>query len=199
MRLSRKQSFLISGGVLVAFFSIVFLLQSFKKGGVKISTPVGDASLSIGEDGPKVILENFDRSESKNGKLLWRVKASKGELLTEKNQATLIEPELTLSKDDSKPVSIHSQKAFLEFGGSSLQKAHLMEQVRVIQENPRFTMNSQDALYDAQGQTLLIPSKVEIDSDSIAISGESLVGDLQSSTFTVKGNVKSVIKKREQP
>lgn len=197
MRLSRRHSFMISGAVLIIFFSGVFLIQSLKKGGVKIATPVGDATLSIGEDGPKAVLENFDRSESKNGKLLWRIKAKKGELLTEKNQATVFEPELTLSRDDAKPVFIQSKKAFLEFGGSNLQKAHLTESVYVTQENPNFTMKAEDAIYDEKAQQLRVPSKVEIDSDSIAITGDSLTGDLQTSTFTVVGNVKSVIKKRE--
>jgi len=188
---NRKKSLIVAASVIVAFFlGVIFL---FKKQ-TSISTPIGELSVELDlSTGPKVVLNNFKRSESKDGKKLWEITAEKGVFSPNTQEAQVENPKLQFFKKSDVTVTLTSRKAIINFDNQTLANAELLEEVLLVQDNPSFIMTGNRALYDQK--QVLIPGPVTIRSDSLFIEGENLVGDVEAEVFTLKNNVKSVIRK----
>ncbi len=189
--MNRKKSLIVAASVIVAFFlGVIFL---FKKQ-TSISTPIGELSVELDlSTGPKVVLNNFKRSESKDGKKLWEITAEKGVFSPNTQEAQVENPKLQFFKKSDVTVTLTSRKAIINFDNQTLANAELLEEVLLVQDNPSFIMTGNRALYDQK--QVLIPGPVTIRSDSLFIEGENLVGDVEAEVFTLKNNVKSVIRK----
>lgn len=189
--MNRKKSLIVAGSVIVAFFlGVIFL---FKKQS-SISTPIGELSVELDlSTGPKVVLNNFKRSESKDGKKLWEITAEKGVFSPNTQEAQVENPKLQFFKKSDVTVTLTSRKAIINFDNQTLANAELLDEVLLVQDNPSFIMTGNRALYDQK--QVLIPGPVTIRSDSLFIEGENLVGDVEAEVFTLKNNVKSVIRK----
>lgn len=188
--ISRKKSFIIAGGIIAAFFIGVFILFKQRP---SIVTPLGTASISIdAQSGPKLILNDFHRSETKNGKLIWEVHATEGSFSPSNQTAEVKKPVVRLMRKQGE-VNLTSVTASLSFQGQTLTSAHLKEEVTLDQKNPPFSMRTNDAMFNQAEQSLIIPGEVTIISDTISVKGDGLVGDLEKGVFTINKNVRSVI------
>ena len=189
--MNRKKSLIVAASVIVAFFlGVIFI---FKKQ-TTISTPIGELSVELDlSTGPKVVLNNFKRSESKDGKKLWEITAEKGVFSPNTQEAQVENPKLQFFKKSDVTVTLTSRKAIINFDNQTLANAELLDEVLLVQDNPSFIMTGNRALYDQK--QVLIPGPVTIRSDSLFIEGENLVGDVEAEVFTIKNNVKSVIRK----
>lgn len=189
--MNRKKSLIIAGLAIVLFFVGVSLLFSRKQ---TISTPVGDLSVELDlSSGPKVVLNNFKRSESKDGRKLWEITAEKGVFSPNTQEAQVDNPKLQFFKKNDVTITLTSRKAVINFDNQTLANAELLEEVLLVQDNPSFIMTGDKALYDQK--QVLIPGPVTIRTDEILIEGEDLVGDVEAEVFTLKRNVKSIIRK----
>ena len=188
--ISRKKSFIIAGGIILAFFIGGALL--FKQRPT-IMTPLGEVSVTVdAEGGPKIVLNDFHRSETKNGKLLWDVRATEGSFSPTNQTAQVKNPQVRLFKKQGE-VNLTSSTADIAFQGQTLARAHLIDAVKLVQLDPPFTMETNEAFFNQSEQKLEIPGKVSIEAESISIKGEGLNGKLDTGVFVIERNVKSVI------
>lgn len=189
--MNRKRSLIITILLILGFFSGVAFL--FRKQ-TSISTPVGDISMELDlSTGPKVVLSNFKRSESKDGRKMWEIVAEKGVFTPNTGEAQVENPKVQFYRKNDVTLTLTSRQAIINFDNQTLKNAELIDEVLLVQDNPSFIMTGNKALYDHK--QVLIPGPVTIRSDSLFIEGENLVGDLESEIFTIKNKVKSIIRK----
>lgn len=201
MNISRRQSFLFAGLILVIFFSTTYFFSRKNlnfpsekpKGLAPLSEPSGLA-LPPSDGSTQFALGEFHRSESKDGKLLWEVAAKQGIYHPTTHTAEVVAPLVTLFRENGEKIEIICERASLLLEGVSLSKAELEDNVKVTYNNPPITLRSSKATFDRGAGVITTPSRVEINSEMIDVTGDSLIADVNSYIVTVNNNVKTVIR-----
>lgn len=221
MRITQKQSKLLALLVLVVFFVVSWILsnsdQSSSNKSAKTSSlkteelreheqsqateqfngQADSAPENLEDKDPKFVLHKFHRSESKQGKKLWEVKARSGEYIPEKNAANVNDAVLWFYRDSGEVITLKATKAILEMTGSTLDHADLSEGVQLVYDN-RVTLETQSAIFDKETETVTSSERVHITSDLIKINGTELQADLKTEEFTLLKDVDSVITPRKK-
>lgn len=206
MRISKKQSMAAGVGIIILFFIIGSF--SLRGGGAgpdddasgsgASSTAAHGARAGAASPAPldlasRFTLQDFHRSEIRDGKKVWEVKARRGQYFPETNSAALEEADLWLFKDAGEQTALHAAHARLVLSGAALAKAELSDAV-TIDYNGKVTIQTDQATYDKSAETVHAPGKVRIESGGLEITGESLQGNITTREFHLERNVESVIK-----
>jgi LPS export ABC transporter protein LptC len=157
----------------------------------------GDGTVAAPETSQRFVLDKFHRSETKDGKKLWEVTASRGEYQPTNNSAVLRNAVLEMAQGKSGSVEIRSDDATLFLKGTGLDRAELQGNVVLIQ-NKKTTLTSDQAVYDRTKNTITIPGSVRIDGPLLEILGTGLTGDLEKQQFTLASQVVTTIKPRQR-
>ncbi len=194
MYLSRSHSILIAVSILILFFivGLALLPKHTNRGAAKMSLELD----LITEEGPKVTLNQFHRSETRNGEKLWEIEAKSGEYLTASNTARLQQSSVWFYKKGKEPIKISSDKAEIELEGSSLGKAHMNGNVKITYGEKGELLTDQ-ATYDKAEDSISSPTKVKIHSALIDVTGDGLTGKISTKEFKLLRNVDSVIRVKD--
>jgi len=156
--------------------------------------PDGQTALLEGAESSTFVLNDFHRSETKDGRKLWEIRAVKGQYFPERNEAKLHDAKLWLYKNENPDnvITLDATEALISFEGPSLDKAVLSKGVTVVQGG-KIKIETDDATYKSKERTIFAPGFVRITSDLIQITGEVLHGDLETQEFKIEREVSSVI------
>lgn len=196
MYLSKRQSIVIASSLLGLFFlatyfasrgSVVIPLAREKRVATGIDEEIKGSSMFT--------LNNFERSEVRNGKKVWEVKAVEGQYFPEQSAAKVTSAKVWIYGENNEVITIEADSATLHLSGVSLSRAELKGSVRLIR-NEEVTVETESALYDADKQTVTAEGEVKLSSSSIDVSGTGLSVDIASKNIELASNVSSVVKPR---
>jgi LPS export ABC transporter protein LptC len=203
--LNRKQSVWLGVGLLLTFFGVSALVISGKgSGGIPTSkiglskesvegaaTPVAEGTPS---QGGGIVLNDFQRSLVKDGKVVWEITGKRGRYLPGSAGAQIDEPRLAVSSAEGAPLAISAGRAELTLSGTELVSADLFDNVMLSKGDT--TVKTSKATFVHKDNKVTVPVGVEIENDVVKISGDRLTADLTTQEFTVEGAVHSVVKPR---
>ena len=151
-----------------------------------VATPTPD------ESGAVHVLNEFHRSESKNGKKLWEITGARAEYLMKENAARLTDAKLSLYRADDQTVQIEAQHALLHLSGSSFTKLEASGAV-VLRRGAEFTLKTELATYDGESQVVHAPGAVTILNGRLEILGDDLTAHVQDESMHLARNVRTTI------
>ena len=198
MRLTKRQSVILASGTIVLFFAAgKLLLERESERREPEPAPAVQSAETPAAPGSALTLGEFHRSETRDGKKLWEVRARSGQYFPEDKKAVLQNATLLFYKTDGNTVALESASAELFFDQASLTRASLSKDVKVVLNN-EVTLTADAALYDSTARTVTIPGRVEIDSSTMRITGEELHAQIDSREFTLTRNVSTTIASRQE-
>ncbi|MCO6430764.1 MAG: LPS export ABC transporter periplasmic protein LptC [Deltaproteobacteria bacterium] len=196
MNITRSQSIVLGIGTLVLFFAASIIMLKFNQGATlpESSTPKESPRASLSQEDLKsaVTLDNFQRSESRDGRKIWEVKASKGRYIPESGTAVLEQANLDFFRDDGTQVQLKATNAVLHLEGTSLLSADVTNGVELIHDENTHVY-AETATYDHIGKKVHIPGAVKIVNEKLEISGITMTALLDSREFTIEENVSTVV------
>lgn len=164
--------------------------------GMIVPNEVTDADLTSG-----FTLENFSRSENKDGKKVWEISGEKGLISTSGDKARIEKTRLSFFREDNSEVILTAPKADLRIEGGLVNLANLsggvfVEQVKEI-ENGKvqdYSASSASATFDRMGNVVTTNSTTTINSRVVTLTAGALRADLTSKkVFFLKG-VETIIR-----
>jgi len=205
MYITKTQSRIIASATLFLFFILVFALSRKPEHAVKNSTP----NTGSVQDQPKtqdpqddsksassIVLNQFHRSENKDGRLVWEVIAEKGRYFPENNEAKLEDATIWFYRSNGSKVELKAKLAVLFLQGSALIKAEAQNGVSMNYDN-QLLLKTEKATYNKEDNSIIAPGVVKISSDQVEITGESLNANVETRDFKIERNVKTVVKARD--
>lgn len=201
MHLTKRQSLVGAGIVLAAvlFLFIIALNRGAKIPSRRTSAPPPPDTIvpSATQAAPgQIVLDSFHRVETRNGKPVWEVKASKGVLDPRTNEAVLEDARVTLSRDRNEPLSIAADRAKVLIMGSALQNAEAWGNVLIRQKD--MELRSQEAHYNMESGEIHVPGAVELKNSFLMIEGKELTGNADSQVFHLHEDVETTIEDGKQ-
>ena len=203
MYLTKAQSLAVALGTLALFFvgGITYMRLS-KPQVVATPTPSTVPAQPTGAPGDPTpgqssnfILENFHRSEMKDGKKVWEVSAVKGQYFPETNTAQLETPRLLFFRSSGEVIELSAATATITLSGTSLTRAEIAGSVEVVYSE-KVTIKTELAVYDKEKNLVTAPGKVSITSAQLDIVGRELTAYLDRNEFRLAKDVSSTVKKR---
>lgn len=202
--LNRNQSIALAstiiGGLLVAAVAVVKIRSH--RGEVSARTtanPAATAPAATGTNlpGAQFMLENFHRSETKDGRTSWEVTAKRGQYFPLSQHADVVEAQVSLFQKDGKRVAITAPKARLSLSGTSLVGADITGGVVVVVDD-KTTIRTDHATYDKIKDTIHTDAPVEIENEMLSVAGNSIDVDMVNQIVVIDGGVQTVIKAKKQ-
>lgn len=139
-----------------------------------------------------VQLNRFERSETKDGKLVWQVRAGKGDYFPAEHRTRLHQPELTFFRKNGSVIELRSDTAEVYIEGVTLTNAELTGSVKIVQDR-RITITTDHAAYDRVKNLVTAPGTVNIATPQGQVTGDVLSVNLDSSVYELMQNVETVI------
>jgi LPS export ABC transporter protein LptC len=205
MRITKRQSIVAAILILTAFFaSGTFFVRRNRPGtdagggsaGASSSAAASSslaAPLEIPSAGKSmVVLNEFHRSETKDGRKLWEVTARQGHYFAETQSADLYDAKLLVYRKNGDTVYLDAKRAALTFSGFGLEKASLSEGMH-LSLGTQVSLETAAAVYDKKQDTVVAPGSVKISNDVVEIKGEELHVNLDSQELSLARNVETVI------
>ena len=137
-------------------------------------------------------LNQFQRSEVRNGRKIWEVKATQGQYFPGDAKAIVRNAELFVFAKDGDQVTLWADSGTLYLSGPSLQRAEVEGNVRVMQ-NEEVKITTEKALYDKEKGLVEIPGAVKIEGAAFEISGSAMFVDVESRVVRLTKDVVTVI------
>jgi LPS export ABC transporter protein LptC len=144
----------------------------------------------------RVVLQDFQRSETKDGKKLWEMSAQRGEFFPDDNVVNLFNAVLHIFRDNEDTVTLRAPEAVVSLKGTSLLQAKGMGGV-IITQGDSLTMETQEAIYDKQQEKVTSEEEVTFKGKASTTVGVGLEADMKSQVFLLKENVRSVFLQHE--
>lgn len=155
-----------------------------------------DAELSSG-----FTLQNFNRSESKEGKKLWEISGEKGLISTSGDRARIDTTKLSFFRDDGSEVVLTAPKADLKIEGGLVSVANLsggvyVEQVEHLADGRTqdYSASSDAATFDRIANLVTTNSTTIINSRMVTLTSGALKADLNKKKVVFFNGVKTVIR-----
>lgn len=200
MRLNRKSSIVLALGIIVLFFTIARLTAptriqpaSLPPSDISVPSPAPSATAeSTSDTESRFELQNFQRSESRDGKKVWEVVADRGKFYPEADVTTLTNAIVTSLRDDDSKMIITAESADISLTGTTLDTALLQKHVTVtLQEDVILTTS--EATYSHAAQSVVAPNAVDIQGPFYTSRGDSMTADTEEQIITLTGAVRTEI------
>lgn len=197
MKLTRYQSLALAGGTLVLFFMLsVFLSpKSEISSHADLSMSALPTAVADTTAASRFVLGTFERSETRDGKKLWEIKAQRGEYFPESNSAAVEDALLTLYREN-KPVELQAARATITLSGTSLTKADLTGGVKMVYLDQNVTVETPSAVIDMSANEVSAPGSVLVSGPDFEMHGNKFEGDLKSHNFRLSERVTTILRPR---
>ena len=200
MKITRSQSLALAAAVILLFFmlSIALIRHSSppapQRGASapERSAPAA-ASPSAAQEDSRFMLDNFRRSEIKNGRKAWEVVAKRGRYSPETQTAQIEEAKVWVYRKDDEVVELTAPHATLFINGNTLDHVDAGGGVKIV-HNDQVTITTDTASYDKARNIVIAPGHVTLTSERADIEGDELRADLTSKEVTLARNVTTVIR-----
>ena len=197
MNITRSQSFILAAAGLLLFFGVGILVSHRSSNSVVESQSDSGSAVENPEEpeaASRFVLNDFNRSETKDGKKLWEIHAKVGEYSPETNIARLQSAEIFYYKTAEDTVRLTADHGRIVLKGPSLQEAEIEGNVNISLEQRKISLKTSNATFNKDLNTVSAPGFVEMHGELFDLSGNSLKADLASKTFVLEDNVKSVMR-----
>lgn len=161
------------------------------------SPPADTPAPNPAENRSQFMLENFHRSETRDGRKLWEVTAARGQYYPETQRAQVESAVVWFFRDNNEKIKLSADRASLILKGSELESADTSGAVVLIY-NDSITLETDRANFSQTQQRIDVPSPVKITGENLNVSGDSLQVDLSTNAATVSGNVRTVLLPKEK-
>lgn len=221
MRLTRSQSLLIAVGTLVLFFAVVYVivgqdqrqvpkLSDGERARIAMESQGGSANTEPvmpsrdhqppkprGSDSESLfVLNNFERSEIKDGRKTWEVKAAQGEYFPSTASAKVEQAIMWVYQKDGEVVRLEADRAWLSLQGTALVKVEALGNVKLT-KNEELVVTTEKAVFDREANLVIAPGDVAISGKSINVKGKAMTVNLDSEEVRLDSDVHTVIEAKE--
>lgn len=141
--------------------------------------------------GGQFVLDDFHRSEVKDGKKVWEVVAKRGQYYPETNSAKVNQATVTLFREDD-PVTIVTNQATLQMEGTALKSATAEDGVSIALKSGG-TAKTSNAIFNSSEEVVTSEAPVEVLMERMELRGTGFKVDLKDKSFTLNSEVESVI------
>ena len=142
---------------------------------------------------PAIHLQEFHRTEIKDGKKQWEIKAADAKHFFEKGITQANNSLMTLFRSDNTQVSIASDGAKLQIENDALKKVGLEGNVKIALDKDIEVMTGL-AFYYAGKDKMSSPSSVEIKGKGFEISGRGVEIEIEPQIIRIKSEVLSIFR-----
>lgn len=219
MRLTRSQSMIVAVGTLLLFFVAVYAIIEQDPRQVpkltdseraRIALQSGDADDSTAQNGAEkapgepagtadtteghslFVLHNFERSEIKDGRKTWEVKARQGEYFPATSSAKVSQAVMWTYQEGGDVVRLEADEAQLKLQGTALVKVEAQGNVKLT-KNDELVVTTDSATYDRTANLVYAPGEVAISGKAINVNGKAMTVDLVSEEVRLENDVRTVI------
>ena len=201
MNITKKQSLYLGFGIIILFFvsSVLMLNQSTsvvtEQSSQQVDTKQEEQKARFDPAIP-VTLNEFHRSETKEGRKVWEVTALTGRYFPQSNSADLEKAKIFVYKKDDSVVELQAEKAKLFLDGASLKQAEVSQGVKVNYDGKLF-ITTDNASYDHSREEVTAPGLVTLESENMTVTGEDLLAKINTKEFELRQNVSTTVKPRK--
>ena len=198
--LSKRQSRILTAVILFCFFALgIFSWKSHERSlGSDPTSPqehspepqASPSSATPDQTRSSFSLNNFRRSETRDGKLLWEVSGDSAEFVQKQNAVKIENCTLIFFTKAGDRLDLHSEHAKVWLGEGDLARAKVYGKVHLV-INDETTILTERAIYSAKKNSISAPGKVIIRGDWFEVRGIELQGDVIHRTFTLSRQVES--------
>lgn len=213
IRLTRSQSLVVAIGTLAVFFLIVGVVVREERKEIPSLSPQDRARLAIRDESARntqqaggvqqqgssaqeqslFVLDNFERSEVRDGRKTWEVKAREGHYMPGSSSALVKDAKLWVYQKDGDIVSIAAREATLYLNGTELTRAETRGDV-VVMKNDDMTLTTDVAVFDKAANTVQAPGLVRIVTEAMDVEGVGMLVDVSGQEVKLLGNVSTLVK-----
>lgn len=143
------------------------------------------------------LLNEFHRSQIKDGRTVWEVKGSRGQYFPAENKAVVTDARLILSRTEQEHVTVAAGEATLYLQGTELVRADIVRDV-VLNYRDEILLTTDHALFDQTTNTVVAPGVVNINHRVVEIAGEDMVANLTTQEFNLRQKVVTIVKPRSK-
>jgi len=196
MRLTRKQSLVISGGVVAIFFIATILWHKFKQQSVLtvVSSPTvvtSNFKKKRKKDDPpaiELVMGKFHRYETKDGHKLWEIKSEEGRYDPKEQRANLKDPKVWYYKKNGDVITLTAKRADVTIKDAKLDDIKLAGDI-VITLND-LTLTTRRA--SMKEHNLLAPGHIKIEKKGFYLEGSQLKANLEKKEFVFEQDVETM-------
>lgn len=177
---------------LVKFFLIIFLvliiaglgasyhLKQLKSGKTAINNIKIDSKADI-------VLNNMHQTSTKNGIKDWTLSASSARLIKNENRAVMQDVKVSFYMKNSNEIFLTSKKGTLD-----TKKHDMTFSGNVVVRYKENTLTTDKLHYTKKEHIIYSNVHVKIENKDSVMHGDSLLTDLNTSSTTLKGNIKGI-------
>lgn len=188
--ISRKQSIRWSFGIVAAYIVLVVIIVRLRMHPNALQSENAEALIDGATS--KIMLHQFERSETRGDKKLWQVKAASGELFPEINKTRLRDFEMETYQEDGTTIRMTAPQGLLSLEGTGFKSAYVSDGV-VVYYGKEYIIRTQAASYLKAENSVTSDSRTTIEGENLKVSGDSLSADVNSKTLFLKGHVTTFI------
>lgn len=193
IRLNRNQSRTLAILLLFLFVGLGILMVEQNKPISRFKKKLEYSSSELTTTG--FILNDFQRTETKNGKTIWKVNAEIGEYLKGQDTAKLTKAFLVLFQDNGDVLEVTSESALLSLQGNELKTAEMTGNV-IMNINKEKYVHTEKAIYEKVKDLITAPGYAKIEDSNMILEGESLIVKVEGQELSFDRNVKTTVKKK---
>jgi len=208
MRITRNQSIVFATAALIGFFvlaswlgrsprnvDLADLARPATTSTAATPTPLAAPGVSTAAvaDPSNFMMKDFHRSETRDGKLIWEVVAARGQYFPESSSAKVNDAVVTMYRKNGQTIELRAAEATLYLEGVGLTRTEASGKVTVVYDRTT-TLVTESATYDHTTNLVRAPGLVTITGELVDISGEELLGNIETKEFNLKRNVTTTIR-----
>lgn len=139
-----------------------------------------------------VVFRNFERSQTKDGELLWQIRGEEAILDKETGRIEVKAGELSFNHEEFGRIEIEGDNTTINSQAGQILRAHSKGNVK-INSPDKGSLESSEAIFDNADQNLRGDQPVKIRSDRFVINGQSFRFQFKDQVLEVMGGVESVL------
>jgi LPS export ABC transporter protein LptC len=192
---TRSQSFIITIIFLIVSLVTIRLIYTNNENSYQVSPPIIKELAKLPVDS-KLTLKDFHKHESKDGKILWEVKAEQGEYYPDRMEAKLSNHSIMLTNYNNNPITLRSPQATVFFIGEDGLGSAVATGGVTIKDSNNLVLKSIQFNYDGEKELISTVSGVEIENKGLKITGKEFQFHTKSKLININHKVKSVFSKK---
>jgi LPS export ABC transporter protein LptC len=139
---------------------------------------------------------NFNWTQMRGDQSQWVLKASDASYSNDKTSILLLRPQLSMTAQDGKHLSLTASQAVLTIHGNHISRAEMSGGLTV--EYGDFVLITDTATFLPDDDQLHAPGTVKIDGPGLDVAGVGLNGHPKEQTFELLKQVKTVIEEKRR-
>lgn len=138
---------------------------------------------------------NFNWTQMRGDQSQWVLKANDASYTNDKTSILLLEPQLSMTVQDGKHLSLTASRAVLTVNGNHISRAEMSGGLKV--DYGDFVVKTESATFLPDNDQLQSSGEVKINGPGLDVAGVGLSGHPKAQTFQLLKEVKTVIDEKQ--